>query len=99
MNKNIKVGSSIYKVIEDEKEHQNDNRGSTFRELREIRINPSMSPDLKEITLLHEVLHACCDFVGIENEKLTEEEWIVRLAPILHQVLKENKLFKEIKKT
>lgn len=89
---NIKVGTSLYKVIEDEGEHQDGRRGSTYKELREIRINPSLSPDLKEITLLHEILHACCDFVGIEDEKLTEEEWIVRISPILHQVLKENNI-------
>ena len=29
-------------------------------------------------------------FVGIEDEKLTEEEWIKRIAPTLTQVIKQN---------
>jgi len=37
------------------------------------------------------LLHACCTFAGVqENEKLTEEQFVARLSPILHTVLKEN---------
>ena len=87
----VKVGCITYEVKEDSAQHQDDRRGATYKELSEIRINPHLSSKLKEITLLHEVLHACADFTGIESEKLTEEQWVVRISPILLTVLKENK--------
>jgi hypothetical protein len=58
-----------------------------------IRIENLQPEDEKEETLLHEILHCCCSFAGIQDdEKLTEEELISRISPILYTVLKENKL-------
>lgn len=69
----------------DEDGHCSPNRGI-------IRINNILPKTEQEETLLHEVLHGCCAFVGIdtEKEKLSEEEWITRISPILFTVLKEN---------
>ena len=44
------------------------------------------------VTLLHEVIHACADLAGLEDEA-TEEEWASRLAPALFQVLNQNPSF------
>ena len=90
MKEKIIIGGRIWKIILDNAEHQEGRRGATYKELQEIRINPSIHQDLQETTLIHEILHACADFVGIENEKLTEEEWIKRISPTLAQVIKQN---------
>jgi hypothetical protein len=39
---------------------------------------------------VHELLHACCYFVGMREEKMAELEFITRLSPIVHTVMKEN---------
>jgi Zn-dependent peptidase ImmA (M78 family) len=88
--KHIIIGGRLWTIKKDNSEHQEGRRGATFKELQEIRINPSIHPELQEVTLIHEILHACSDFVGIEDEKLTEEEWIKRIAPTLTQVIKQN---------
>lgn len=86
----INIAGREWQVVKGDGEHQEGRRGATFKELQEIRINPSIHPDLQQVTLIHEVLHACADFVGIEDEKLTEEDWIKRISPVLTQVLKDN---------
>lgn len=86
----INIAGREWQVVKGDGEHQEGRRGATYKELQEIRINPSIHPDLQQVTLIHEVLHACADFVGIEDEKLTEEDWIKRISPILTQVLKDN---------
>ena len=91
--KTLNIGGRTWNVVEGEHEHQEGRRGSTFKELQEIRINPSIHQELKEVTLVHEILHACADFIGIEDEKLDEEDWIKRISPVLTQVLKSNDLF------
>lgn len=86
----IIIGGRLWTIKKDNSEHQEGRRGATFKELQEIRINPSLHPELQFCTLIHEMLHACADFVGIEDEKLTEEDWIKRIAPTLAQVIKQN---------
>lgn len=90
MKKTITICGRVWSVVPGEGEHQEGRRGATFKELQEIRINPSLHPDLKETTLIHEILHACADFVGVEDEKLSEEDWIKRISPVLTRVLKDN---------
>jgi len=89
----INICGRIWRVVEDGTEHQEGRRGATYKELQLIRINPSLHQDLKDVTLVHELLHACADFVGIEEEKLTEEDWIKRIAPTFTNILKNNNLF------
>ena len=90
MKEKIIIGGRIWSIIYDNAEHQEGRRGSTYKELQQIRINPSIHKDLQDTTLIHEILHACADFVGIEDEKLTEEEWIKRISPTLAQMIKQN---------
>ena len=54
-----------------------------------ISIDQNLLPEVKRTTLLHEVLHACCNYVGIEGE-MNEEEYVTRISNILYQTLKEN---------
>ncbi len=57
-----------------------------------IEIDDDLNKDEAEETALSEILHACCGFAGMLNckEKMTEEEFVHRLSPILHSVLREN---------
>ena len=87
---NIKIGGRAWKIIFSDLQHQEGKRGSNYKELQEIHLNPSQHIELSEVTLIHEILHACCDFAGMEDEKMVEEQWVVRVAPILTQVLKDN---------
>jgi hypothetical protein len=44
----------------------------------------------REHIFVRELLHACCQVVGFEDEPYPEEQFLTRLAPILHTVLREN---------
>lgn len=88
--KNIKVGTRTYEVIKDDLQTDDGCRGSTYLNKGIIKLATDITPDVEEITLIHEILHCCADFAGMNREKLTEEEWVRRIAPILTQVLKEN---------
>ena len=58
----------------------------------EIRIDKSLPKDLKEQTLLHEIIHAICDLLGMDE--LCEDETKVQgLATALHQVLSDPTIF------
>lgn len=52
-----------------------------------IRINKDMSPEMKEVTLIHEIIH-CID--GELDHNLVE-----MISSCLHQVITENNLFRE----
>ena len=86
----IHVGSVTYIVIEDNAETANGRRGGCFKEEQEIRISPHLAKDQKRITLLHEILHACVETAGCTDKKLTEEEWVERVSPILDMVMVDN---------
>ena len=86
----IKVCGKTWCIKRDAAQHQEDRRGCTYKELQEVRINPSLHPELQETTLIHEILHVCADHVGIEDEKLTEEDFIKRIAPTLTTIIKLN---------
>lgn len=90
--RSVRVGVFEYSVELDSAEEIDGNCGSTRNELERIRISPVLSPGQGRSTLLHEVLHACLHFAGMrgEEEKLTEEEFVTRLAPVLLMVLVDN---------
>jgi len=87
----LKVGSLYYDVLYDDIERENGASGATYSDKLEIRISPDLPKERQDEIFMHELLHACCDFVKIEG-KLTEEQFVSRIAPILCTVLKENKL-------
>jgi hypothetical protein len=57
-----------------------------------ITIDPDQADSQIRDTLLHEVLHACLDLIGINGDidADTEEKLVRRLAPILLLVLRDN---------
>ena len=58
----------------------------------EIRIDKSLPKDLKEQTLLHEIIHAICDLLGMD-ESCEDETKVQGLATALHQVLSDPTIF------
>ncbi|KIO60226.1 hypothetical protein B4065_0152 [Caldibacillus thermoamylovorans] len=54
-----------------------------------IKIDANMSEDKKEQTFVHELLHACFNEAGFQQQ---DEETILRVANVLYQVLKDNDL-------
>jgi len=89
--KTVKVGFQEWEIRTDNLVANGD-CGICSKTYKTITIDQEI-PDQEE-TLLHELLHACCDFAGMEDdEKLTEEEFISRISPILYTVLTENKLW------
>lgn len=52
-----------------------------------IRINKELSPEMKELTLLHEIIHCI-------NSEL-DHNLVEMLSSCLHQVVTENNLFRE----
>jgi hypothetical protein len=73
-------------------DRQNDLIGHLERRSQTITIRPGLGVDLSAETLLHEVLHACFGMVGLSgiDERLTEEDVIERLSPILLDTLRRN---------
>jgi len=55
-----------------------------------IKIDSGMCHDKKEQILVHELLHSVFNEAGFENH---EEDVVNRLAIVLYQVLKSNKLY------
>ena len=89
--KTIKIGAKSYHVkLEDALSDERECGHCVFEHLL-IRVNKALPDTERDETLLHEILHACCNFVGIaENASLTEEEFVTRVSPILFTVLREN---------
>lgn len=88
---NVKVAGIDYKVEQVEEIDNNPSHmGDVVYQKSLIRIKQGMSEDKKEQTLVHEILHACYEEAGIENQ---DEDTINRVGVILYQVLKDNKMF------
>lgn len=88
---NIKIGCINWQVILRESLSDEGCRGKCYKDRNEIHITTDLPDSAQKETLMHEVLHACCHFVGItEEDKITEEEFCTRITPILRTVLKEN---------
>lgn len=88
---NIKVGPLSYVVRIEATEYENGHCGATYHQLSQINISPNLSTGEYRSTLLHEVMHACAHFAGIDQEeKIDEETWITKLSPTLLMVLSDN---------
>lgn len=94
----IRVGQTTYTVRREQFEGEAGNNGATYTDSSQILIAPLLSRGKYRETLLHETLHTCAHFAGVENkQRLTEEEFITRLAPVLLMVLADNpELLKEL---
>ena len=93
MNKKIKIGNLVYEVenMEDSFE-QDDYLGRTWPSKQVIRINPNISKELTEQTLLHEIIHCILDQGGY-NQENQDEKLVNYISSSIYQVLKENNLF------
>jgi Zn-dependent peptidase ImmA (M78 family) len=85
------VGQNLYSVEIDTKSTVRGCDGETYKNKSEILIAPNLSKDMYRYVLFHEILHAVCEHVGIQDkEKLDEETWISRVSPTLLDVLSTN---------
>jgi len=89
--KEIKVGAQRWKVKVTD--GLNEEMGTTDPNTHTIHISSELCEMQQESTLLHEILHVCCRFGGInDSKKYTEEEFISHIESALHSILKQNKL-------
>jgi len=90
----ITIGNQDWIIKPDVTERESGNDGSNYRGSQIISYDPHLHIQQQELAILHEILHACGSFAGMEDkDKLTEEEWVTRVTPILLAVLEKNKLF------
>jgi hypothetical protein len=90
-NMEIRVGALTYTLKHEATEYENGHCGSTYHQLSQINIAPMLSDGEYRSTLLHEVMHACAHFAGIDQEeKLDEEQWISKFSPTFLMVLADN---------
>lgn len=73
--------------------------GTCRRSLLKIVLDNSVARSIKEEDFVHEMLHALLLEIGFDYDKnkkleLTEEELVLRIAPMLYQVLEENYIMK-----
>lgn len=93
----FKIGAFTWTVTHDPNLADESVRGKCYRDRGEIHVDPTLLGDQYNETILHELIHACNKFVGVEcDDKLEEEEFVTRLAPVLYTMLKENGLWREL---
>lgn len=91
MIKTFKVGGIVYSVNEKEAVEIDGDfnyRGSCDKNMAIIEIKRDMNEQKKQQTLLHELLHAMFEESGLDIDN--EEDIVCQIAPVLHQVLKDN---------
>lgn len=97
--KSLKVSGFTYQVVKDKNvSHEGNAFGSTHLATQRIFIEPDLSKQKEEQTLIHEILHAIWFSSGLaKNKEFTndKEELIVdALSHGLYQVLTDNNLLK-----
>lgn len=95
--KEVRVGPVVYKVVLDhEKLRHEEHRNSSFswgftdKISGEILLDPDVNTDRQKQSLVHELLHAVADFAATCDQRLSEEDWITRMAPALLDTLQRN---------
>lgn len=66
-----------------------DAEGETEATKMQIRIAKSVPESRISMILLHEILHAACDFAGLDSHE-DEEDFVNRLTPILQMIFSDN---------
>jgi hypothetical protein len=95
--KKLRVGGFFWRVLESEEAAI---AGNCFGETQygnlTLIIDPTLNPQKRDQTLLHEILHACMWQSGLEkrmrDQSVSEEDVVTALSMQLYQVLKDNKL-------
>ena len=96
--KSLKIGGHVWKITHN-KDVTNEGGcfGSTHPLTQRFFLDPEISQQKQEQTLIHEILHAIWWTNGMRSreELKKEEEYIIdSLSQGLYQVLKDNKLLK-----
>lgn len=87
----LKIGARELKVVVSPVLSQDGHMGSYYDGSQEIHVAAGLHEGQQEVAFLHELIHACCTFAGIEDEeKLTEEQFCTRIDNTLHMVLRQN---------
>lgn len=89
--KEIKIGGLVYKVEQKNlrRDEVEDNSGYCRVNGEYIAINSELTDNVKESTLLHEILEA----INFNHQLELTHSTIMTLEATLYQVLKDNKLF------
>ena len=85
----IKIGSNRIEVILTKEVNEANDDGEFNPRTRTININEGLHEDEQGTVFVHEVLHACCHLAEIEG-KLSEEEFVSRVAPWLREFIVQN---------
>jgi hypothetical protein len=85
----IDVGPYRYRLVVDADRLPDGLYGQCDKGHQSIAVHPWQSPRRMRVTVLHEVLHACADVVGVDDDK-AEERVVTVLAPALLAVLRDN---------
>lgn len=93
MVREINILGVIYTVEEVETVNKTDPRRGEINFLTNvIKIDSNMPKSLKEQVLMHEILHAAFDLLGLEN--LSDDEKLVQsIATALHQIFSTQSIF------
>lgn len=87
----VKIFSREYEIVEKEcLEHGSEAIGRINYIEGKIELKADVDKDLKEITLLHEVIHGILGSLGFDQQN-ENEQLIDSLSVGLHQVIKDNK--------
>lgn len=71
-----------------------DRCGVTSHMTQEIIIDGNMHPDQQINTFVHEMMHVACYVAGFGHEiDVNQEELVMRLTPVMHQMFRDNKIF------
>lgn len=91
----IKIGACTWCVIRTEV--PDDEMGHTECENHTIFLSDKLNEEAAETVLVHELLHACLYASGIdEGDRLTEEDFVNRVAYLLHATLKDNGFWRTV---
>lgn len=96
----IKIGGFDWRIVESQDvANAAEIFGQTHFRQQKIFIEPSETDQKKEQTLIHEIMHALLWQSGLtlrfdKKEIITEEEIVSGLSMGIHQVLKDNNLWK-----
>lgn len=98
-NFSIKIGPLSYEVIySKDVTWEQDSYGTTHNAHEKIFLSPDYSQQKREVTFLHEVMHACFEVGGLNHrfgvktiEQMPTDEDVVRdLAMVFYGVMKDN---------
>lgn len=93
----VNIGGIDWTIIPCDPREIGDDLGECLSDELVIKVSWNLKDDMKNIVILHEILHALVSQTGLADDfsKVSddfEEKIVDRLAPILYSVLKNNTL-------